>query len=1286
MATLPNQAPNLEHRADGLNIVSTAFNLADQFETGVDPRTGIYRLSIPVGRLLGAGGQTLELKLAYSFLSSENQGFGKGWLTNLTRYIPGERRLILSDGSSHWMTSLLQNKNQEITDKCQYLKLKNIRVYDSVDGLLVVYKDGKKEQLDRNGNLKYLISPSEHTLIFEYGNNRLTSIKDEAGKTLKIIRTSSLAPIQFVSSNNKDSWQITLSSRSLIEKVTLPDRSIMMIGYRTLDGFDMIESITHPTKTNEKISYTPKGIRLPGSSANLGLPRVTRHSVYSANVTEISRVYTYSSNTNFLGLGLAKYKPGFDNLFETKSDYSYSSTEVLGDKIEITRTYNKYHLQIEEIVKDKNLVPSRSVIVKKTKIDYYANTSKVFAEQPAQYVFPRKKTEEYFNVANKTRAEVTETTFDIYGNQLTSIDPYGITTSYLYYPAKGETGNAPASISGLPHLLKTQTTLPSTRYKQGKEPIQEKEITYKAIPCLKTNNTYPVINKQTVKIRQGQTLSVEIFDYVANANTKDRNPETHGLVSKRSYQEGTNKQNDTFQYTEDAKTQQMTSVSNSVLTNIPPVTQKTVVCLHTGTELESIDKLGVKTLKAYDSLGRVTQETLRANTLYALTKNYVYTVGDNTSVMMTASDRTQEKITYDSLKRERTRDATDTTGALVRMQEKKYNALGQMESITINEHFGGTLAVAATTLFEYDIWGEVRKETLPSKVIRVTERDKALNTVRKYLQASDNSIAEEITEFYNEQGKIIKTQTAEFTISQTYDGLGRLVAETDPWGIKRTYILDNVGRRQQEIVAGNPQLTINKTFDGKTLREQITEIKINDISQGKREYDALGRVTSENKGAYTTRQTYDTLSDRASKVVLPDNSHINYTLDLTLNAITKYYSSDNREGGYTFAQTTGRVLEAKNTDYTLSKTYYINGMLQSETQSGKTATYTYSRQGQLLTSTDYFGQIERREYDNQHRLIKVTKGETTVSITYDKFSRVLQETIITKADSHPDVTHNYTYDNQSRLTRISTTVNSGPYLIQEYSYYKDGKLSKKTLRDDNTLNNSEENYRYDNYGRLIELNASGPRRPHHHGGGLINKQNFEFDTLGNVLKVTTLFVMSGIQQTDIATYTYNSNNLLTDIQYTYPVMQYATLSYDSNGNLIKDKGGRNYEYNVLGQLINVSHTRPGPISHYKYSAFGIQLSQSIDGQGDIELFYGQNNLMNEAQDGSYSYFLSINGRMLQRNVKYQGQHIITSLVGDYKNSIIAEIDRSHRRSLIYTPYGDNTTPDMNSAGTEASTI
>lgn len=1245
--------------ANASDIVSTAFNFGSLFSSGVDLRTGMYRIGIRVGLLQGAGGQIIDLTLGYDFLSEKNVGFGKGWSLNLANYDKVSRRLTLSNGASFRFNSVLSNG--DVTDICQYLKPRNVKVNYNNGELAVTHKDGTQELFDRDGNLAFMVAPSGHTLTFSYGaNSRLKSIGDQANKLFEI--TYSSGSVTFTGTNSKDKVVIFISGSSKINRVRLTDDTEITLVYKAINGLYVVEYVYHPTGAIEQLFYNDTGIKLPSGGPVSGLPAVSRHDTYGAKIERISKQYFYSSK-NFLGFGLARYTSNVDNLFEVEADYTYTCTEKFGER-ELTQTYNKYHLLVEESLKDTSNWPG--YVVQEISMEYYADTTREFAEQPEQYVFPKKQTTRYFSSAGGSRAEVIEYEYDNYGNEVSRIDAYGIKTQSTYYPACGEVGNAPSTPLDIPYLLKQQTITPSLRYTKSGETGLQKVLRYVSLVGVDGRTSFPVLSSEEEKtLVDGKILSSTQYEYL-----NDQQVYTHGLLLQKVSVEGSTTQTESYSY----QVLDDTLVANclSSIAGLPDAHSKTVSCLHSGAELEVEDSIGVRSIKAYDGMGRILKETLRAGTQYEIIRDYRYTVGSNSVLDIIVSDGTQERVEYDALGREAVSYATDSTGYLGMMQEKNYNSSGLVNAVTVYDNFGDHDIESKSTL-EYDVWGEVCKAVTSSGVTKVVEQDKVSNAKTEYIQSASGRTTEPVTTYYNERGDVIQTKQAGFVTSYEYDGMGRCIKEIDLWGRVTRFQRDLMGRNTSESRDIGSGLTISRIYDTQNYGDQVTEIMVNNSRLGTRKYDPAGRLTAESKGVYSTRYGYNTHSQKPHFVTQPDNSHIRYTIDTVLDEIVKYETSDGEVGTFTYHSPTGRVIILENTIndnkiFSLTKDYYPNGALKSESQSGKTAFYTYSRQGLLLTMTDYFGAHETRDYDSHHRLVSVIiDNQSTVKIGYDEFDRVRQEVITSQGQ--PTLQHTYEYDSQNRLVQKSTLVDGVHYLSQKYEYYRDGNLSKKVLTDE-SYRITTESYVYDELGRLMTFEANGPLSPVYREKGPIRHQGFEFDPLGNITRVETCYVDNGIQQIDIADYGYDANGMLITIGHSQDQSK-VTLSYDDNGNLTRDERGLHYQYNVLGQLRRIKDATQQTVTDYRYSATGVQLMQSIPGQQDIELFYGAEGLLNEQQGDGYSRLMSVNGRPLSRRVQLQGQCYVTSLVGDHKNSILAEIDNTKKRSLIYTPYGED---------------
>ncbi|MDQ1886278.1 hypothetical protein RA180_19990 [Aeromonas salmonicida] len=1221
-------------------IVSTAFNFGQQFSAGVNKRTGIYQVSFTLGKLYD-----FELKVGYSHLNMGNEGFGIGWSLNVSRYDRALKRLILSDGRSYRVEMSRFRPDVE----CQYLKLQDIIVTHQNEVLKVTFKDGTIEQFDSDGNLHSVTAPSGHKMTFIYKYGRLEHISNSANLSLDLQYDQGGVLVLAPDGRHSNSTYVRVSSGRLTD-VTLPDNTAFRIEYRAINGLYVVEYLHNPTGAIEKLAYNGTGMSLPSGGPADSLPTVSLHEIYGADVPLMTRTYRYSSY-NFMGYGLPRYTPDVDNLFETASNYTYSCTETFGDK-EVTQIYNKYHLLIEESV----LALPGGQLMQKTVTEYYADTSREFASQPDQYLLPRKQTVTYYNLAGKSRSEVSEFEYDSYGNVLRQLDPYGIQSRFVYYPATGEDG-APAAPTDIPCLLKSQTITPTESKYQGYEEGKISEYRYALFPSLQSGKSYPVRVRETTRLESGRRLSQSSFNYL-NDPTK---PSAHGALLRSVASEGSLAQSEDYVYWLGGDTLEttVTTTLEYAGANIR-YTETQKVSLENGQQLSSKDRLENLATTEYDALGRVTKEAALVGSVFQQTTLYRYAMGGQNQLDVEMSDGTYRRVTYDGLGRELANYATDSAGNLVLMSQQSYNALGQVATRTVYDEFGAG-EIGVTTTLSYDVWGEVSEETLASGEVNVTERDKANNTQTQYVTAGSQRSAA-VTTYYDELDEVIKVVDVDGETVTTYDGFGAAVTHKNPFNVKTTIVRDAIGRVVREQTG---DITINNTYT-QDNRELVTKLWVTERAVGERQYDALGRTTSETKEGLTTNYHYDTLDDKPTVATQPNGDRINYTLSLELGEVTGIITSDG-VAAFEF-NARGQLLKVSNTSTLLQYTYYLDGQLKSESMSGKTATYTYSRQGQLLTLTDYMGHVERRSYDRYHRLQEVVLGETTVTLSYDAFGR-LQQDLVTSPTNLP-LKHQYIYDAQGRLTDKKTTRNGVLYLSQQYTYVKGMRLESKKVT--NVAGNiTTERYRYDDHGRVVEVNWSGSERPDYLGVGNMLSQSFTFDSQDNITEVGTLFTRGSGQERDTASYIYDKGRLLR-VTHSLPELPGSELTYDDNGNLTRDEQGRHYRYNTLGQLAQIQDAGGTLLSTYTYSANGLQLEQSVPGQPAIELFYGLDHLLNESQGMVNSRILIVGGRPISRLVTAKGVITETGLVTDYKGSVLREVCGQMTSPLVYTHYGEVT--------------
>ncbi|QUM86840.1 RHS repeat protein [Moritella sp. 28] len=1234
------------------SIVSTAFNFGEQFSSDVDLRTGTFNFSIIFGHLNAAGIGKIQLQLSYNMMSNEDLGFGKGWSLNHSRYHKASNRLSLSDGRSFY----IEINSYENKVSARYLKEKDVQI-DYVNKLIrITYKNGVIEHLDRDGYLSKVVHPSGHRVHYEYQmNNVLKSIKDSAGKELEIVYSKYRATT--VGSDGQT--QVTLDkSVNRIQLITFGEEQSINLTYQNLHSLHVIKSVKYSSGMEETLQYSNTGTRLPNGGPVEYLPAVEYHITTGSDLKKMKKSYSYSAK-NFLGSGLANYKVGYDSLIETREDYEYWSTETSPGKT-IKQTFNKYHQMINEELTDSDT----NNVMQETVITYYSDTKIKFDEQPAQYL-REKETNTTFYDNNVSRCETLKTDYDIYNNLTLARDAYGIAESYEYY-----TPQELDSPSPFPFYVKEKTVSSwSTYTPEGTIiPTNETLYTYLPFPSLTDGKTFLLLDVQR-KLMSGKEVEKQKMTYVDQVS----NPELHSQLEKEDVTTAAAESIIDYQYdlTDDHLTINKTTTfidTNPMRKPIGPFNASSTLSLHHGFEVGTKDELGATVSYKYDLLGRVKKEVYSANTKYEITKLYDY-LSDKNKLHITISDQTKERYEFDSRGNEIEYYATDSSGKLKHIRSKEYNAQALLETESIYDDFGEG-EVKISNVYTYNIWDEVTETQRPTGVIEAVNRNKAENSETNYLKSGTDKICK-VKTYFNEQGEPIEIEYPDYTIKNTYDGFGRLINTIDPNSIKTSYTLDDLGRRKQITTAGTPKLEVKNEFDPYSNEERVTVFKVNDVVIGKRDFDVLGRVVEESKSDKPTHFEYSGANQKPTKVTQPDGSSTTFELYSIPDMIKSSTASDGAFNEFKYNHR-GQATFSKNALIEITKEYYTNGQLKSQSQWDRTASYdTYSRQGKLIKCVDFFGVEEIKNYDEYHRLSSIEVGNVKVVLGYDKFDRVEYETISSQLSY--DIENSYTYDNFSRLKRKETKIDNNPYINQGYEYKNDGKLDKKTIVDlsGHELSSLTESYEYDDYGRMINYNVTGVSGPNYKDVGRIISQIFTFDCFNNIESVDTSFITdNGSLKSDKAVYTYDKNQLLEEVAHSYEGIADYTISYDVNGNQLIDEQNRQYKYNSQGQLIGILDANDEKLTDYKYSAGNSLIEQSVIGQEDIKLYYSQySGLLHEQQGNSHTRLLKVNNSPLIRFVHHNDEIKEQILITDCKGSCINEISTNENKSHIYSPYG-----------------
>ncbi len=277
----------------------------------------------------------------------------------------------------------------------------------------------------------------------------------------------------------------------------------------------------------------------------------------------------------------------------------------------------------------------------------------------------------------------------------------------------------------------------------------------------------------------------------------------------------------------------------------------------------------------------------------------------------------------------------------------------------------------------------------------------------------------------------------------------------------------------------------------------------------------------------------------------------------------------------------------------------MTGGVKTSVNSNVSQSYTYNNLGLVATETTGNFSIARI-YDTWGRNTQnvYKKGNTTYKIqkyTYDGLSRLLS--VSSEGDSTTKFTANYTYDNNSNITKVED-------------------------------NNCTRTYTYNNANMLTVINNDG-------SGSLDTKYSYVYNYDGNINKATDT-------NGRIVRYEYNSSNQLTGerrnesgieyyTSYYYNIFgnrtdvyssedgyddYYVKYTYDKNNRLLKEKR-ENYSIdksNEISDLVNYT------ITEYSYDNNGNQISKAKYNQNIDNKFTISINDANTDDSTSYEIF------------------------------------------------------------------
>ena len=768
------------------NFVTQAVNFLSTVTGGVDPRTGLYNITLSFGTVTGNRGlgPALPLALSYSPLNTQNIGFGVGVSLGhsvYTRDIDGNPRMLsLSTGETYGVDG---------DDAILQQRLRNMLFVPEKDPELsshqqfrVVHKSGDVEALKTQQDQgyyvpRYLFTPAGHKLTCEWhfrnGSPYLDSVTDDTGaKLLDISRDYVGQDLDSVALNvlpglgGGESYTVELDYRdNLLSEIQLKAAGIDTLRW-TFRSFGTrywgtwLDAMKGPGGYSETATYDDQtGMAFPGSASYDPMPCVSLFERDpGSSGTSIRASYDYTAN-NYLGNGSSI---GWDDsidpmLGEPFNDtYLYGSTETRkasnGDVKTITRTYNAYHLPVREVIEYDS-----SGRNKKTTVTNYAlSNNRPIAQQNRWYQLPSSKTVSWQSDGIAATPETTQYSWDDFGNPLTRIDPDGAVTTWEYYDENGESENGETTCPKAPYGLKrfaksmlVDASKVATPYSDT--PLQKTAYRYASAPPVAGSLVEGLVMKNHESITSnGKLLSETSYSY-DNSAGKDA-----GRLRERTTihyaNDGSNNSyatHETFDYQDDTsrypnglkKSQNLTA--HDQLADALTITSSQVSSMFTGRVWQKVDAQGNVTHYDFDGLGRRTKRVYDPGTPYENSLTYDYIIADanaddsdsHNPFITIKTDSKGNKIRYilDGMRRLIQQDinCVDKDGKhdngstpWYTQLAQRYDDQGRLISSTATDQLpDGSATYSLTATFTYDGWWQPSQRSYNDGTVETTLHD-----------------------------------------------------------------------------------------------------------------------------------------------------------------------------------------------------------------------------------------------------------------------------------------------------------------------------------------------------------------------------------------------------------------------------------------------------------------------------------------------------------------------------------------------------------------------------------
>jgi RHS repeat-associated protein len=491
--------------------------------------------------------------------------------------------------------------------------------------------------------------------------------------------------------------------------------------------------------------------------------------------------------------------------------------------------------------------------------------------------------------------------------------------------------------------------------------------------------------------------------------------------------------------------------------------------------------------------------------------------------------------------------------------------------------------------------------------------------------------------------------------SLDYNARGALTGITDA-RLKHTTVVPNLDGQPASIT---DPLNHQTTY-GYFLGDQT---KVVDPAGGisRTFYDPAGRpVRITNRRGATTKLAYDA-TDALTSITDPGNNTTSFLRDGNGN-VTKITDARLHDTSFTYdsmdrvATRTDPLLKGESYDYDANGnltrftdrksqiTTYQYDELDRRTSaafgSSSTINYTWDTGNRLTQAVDSAYGTITRVYDELDRLTSETSPEGTISYTYDDADRRLTATVT----GQPQVSYAYNNANQTTsVTRGSLSVG--------ITYDDAGAPASVTLPD-----GVVESYSYDSASNLTGIT-------YQRGQTTLGDLQYGYDAGGLRIGMGGTYARTSLP-TAVSSASYDADNRLTSWAGT-------SMTYDLNGNLIKEGNKKNFTWNPRNQLSGLSGSVTAALV---YDPFGRRTSSTVSGAQTRFLYDGDTAVQEQNASRSPTANLLLGPETDERYATIDTSGNARSVLTDALGSTIALADAAGvvQTSYTYEPFGKAT--------------